>query len=64
MHPRYQQAFATLPTLLQSALQPILAADDFAGFITASQAGELKKHCGLPTANWPLPCCRWQQPAR
>ncbi|MEJ5174103.1 hypothetical protein, partial [Erwinia sp. MYb416] len=28
MHPRYQQAFATLPTLLQSALQPILAADD------------------------------------
>ncbi|BCQ35754.1 MULTISPECIES: cytidine deaminase [Erwinia] len=47
MHPRYQQAFATLPTLLQSALQPILAADDFAGFITASQAGELKKHCGF-----------------
>lgn len=45
MHPRYQQAFATLPTLLQSALQPVLSADDFAGFITASQAQALKKHC-------------------
>ncbi|NJD86020.1 cytidine deaminase [Candidatus Erwinia dacicola] len=46
MHPRYQQAFTTLPTLLQSALQPILSADDFAGFITASQAHQLKQHCG------------------
>ncbi|MTD26466.1 cytidine deaminase [Erwinia sorbitola] len=47
MHPRYSLAFATLPTLLQSAIQPILAADDFAGFITAPQASEIKKHCGL-----------------
>ena len=46
MHPRYQPAFATLPTLLQSALQPILSAEDFAGFITADQAQQLKHHCG------------------
>ncbi|WP_428943522.1 cytidine deaminase [Pantoea sp. FN060301] len=47
MHPRFQTAFATLPTLLQSALQPILAADDFAAFLTPEQCDEVKNHTGL-----------------
>lgn len=47
MHPRYSLAFATLPTPLQSALQPVLDADDFAGFITAQQAATLKTQCNL-----------------
>lgn len=47
MHPRFQTAFATLPSLLQHAMRPILSATDFAGFISAQQAGALKQQCGL-----------------
>ncbi|ADP13021.1 cytidine deaminase [Erwinia sp. Ejp617] len=47
MHPRFQPAFAMLPHRLQHALEPILSATDFAGFIRAEQAVALKKQCGF-----------------
>ncbi|MGE9549618.1 cytidine deaminase [Erwinia amylovora] len=47
MHPRFQTAFTTLPPLLQAALRPLMASDDFAAFFTPEQVAGLKNHAGL-----------------
>lgn len=46
MQPRFHTAFATLPTVLQHALQPVLA-DDFPAFFTPAQMDEIRAHTGL-----------------
>lgn len=47
MHPRFPAAFATLPSPLQTALQPIVSAADFQAFLTPSQIEEIKAATGL-----------------
>ncbi|WP_241199727.1 cytidine deaminase, partial [Erwinia billingiae] len=47
MHPRFQAAFATLPTALQTALLPILSAADFQAFLTPAQVADVKSASGL-----------------
>lgn len=47
MHPRFQTAFATLPAQLQSALRPVVAADDFAAFLTPEQSETVKSQTGM-----------------
>ncbi|WP_034915948.1 cytidine deaminase [Erwinia sp. 9145] len=47
MHPRFQPAFTTLPAPLQSALHPIVDADDFPAFFSPEQVDALQKATGL-----------------
>lgn len=47
MHPRFHAAFATLPSALQSALQPILSSADFQAFLTPLQIAGIKSLTGL-----------------
>lgn len=47
MHPRFQAAFATQPTALQTALLPILSAADFQAFLTPAQVADVKSASGL-----------------
>lgn len=47
MHPRFLAAFATLPSPLQTALQPIVSAADFQALLTPSQIAEIKAATGL-----------------
>ncbi|MBV4365445.1 cytidine deaminase [Erwinia phyllosphaerae] len=46
MQSRFHTAFATLPTVLQDALQPVLA-DDFPAFFTPAQMDEIRAQTGL-----------------
>jgi len=46
MQSRFHTAFATLPTVLQNALQPVLA-DDFPAFFTPAQMDEIRAQTGL-----------------
>jgi len=47
MHIRFIDAFASLPALLQSALEPILRHDDFPAMLTAQQVSQLRLETGL-----------------
>jgi cytidine deaminase len=47
MHPRFHAAFATLPSALQTALQPILSSADFQAFLTPLQIAGIKSLTGL-----------------
>ncbi|MDW8846959.1 cytidine deaminase [Erwinia sp. MMLR14_017] len=47
MHPRFHAAFATLPSALQTALQPVLSSADFQAFLTPLQIADIKSQTGL-----------------
>lgn len=47
MHPRFHAAFATLPSALQTALQPVLSSADFQAFLTPMQIADIKSQTGL-----------------
>lgn len=47
MHPRFQQALTTLPSDLQQAITPVLAADNFAARLTPQQVADLQQQTGL-----------------
>lgn len=47
MHPRFSEALASLPATLQAAVQPVIAAPDFAAFLTPEQVAQLQQQSGL-----------------
>ncbi|WP_343552853.1 cytidine deaminase [Pantoea sp.] len=47
MHPRFTPAFSALPAALQSAVQPLLDADDFHGVLRPQDVGQLKQLTAL-----------------
>lgn len=47
MHPRFHAAFATLPSALQTALQPVLSSADFQAFLTPLQVADIQSRTGL-----------------
>lgn len=47
MHPRFHAAFATLPSDLQTALQPVLSSADFRAFLTPLQVADIQSQTGL-----------------
>ena len=47
MHPRFHAAFATLPSALQTALQPVLSSADFQAYLTPLQVADIQSQTGL-----------------
>jgi len=47
MHPRFTSAFSTLPATLQTAIQPLLDADDFHGVFSPHDVAQLKQQTSL-----------------
>ncbi|MBE5252375.1 MAG: cytidine deaminase [Enterobacterales bacterium endosymbiont of Blomia tropicalis] len=54
MHPRFLPAFDALPSLLQTALQPILDDTDFHAVLTADQVASLQQQTQLDADNLAL----------